>query len=133
LSWIGEKFLDWTDEDPSLDEILSSVTLYWLTETFPRCIYPYRGNSGDSEEPKISKASGKGRDRPYVEKPSGYSFFPKELMPMPRSWVATNCNLVHSGLHTSGGHFAAMEKPDELLSDFEQYVAKAWKAPQGRL
>jgi len=106
LSWIGEKFLDWTDEDPSLDEILSSVTLYWLTETFPRCIYPYRGNSGDSEEPKISKASGKGRDRPYVEKPSGYSFFPKELMPMPRSWVATNCNLVHSGLHTSGGHFA---------------------------
>lgn len=25
-----------------MDEILSSVTLYWLTETFPRSIYPYR-------------------------------------------------------------------------------------------
>lgn len=45
---IGEKFLEWTDEDPSLDEILSSVTLYWLTDTFPRCIYPYRGVSEDS-------------------------------------------------------------------------------------
>jgi hypothetical protein len=51
---IGEKFLDWTDEDPSLDTILESVSLYWLTETFPRCIYPYRGNGGSDETPKIA-------------------------------------------------------------------------------
>lgn len=31
LSWIGEKFLEWTDEDPALDDILESVSLYWLT------------------------------------------------------------------------------------------------------
>lgn len=42
LAWIGEKFLEWTDTDPELDEILDSVTLYWLTETYARCIYPYR-------------------------------------------------------------------------------------------
>jgi hypothetical protein len=39
---IGEKFLDWTDTDPPLDTILEAVTLYWVTETFPRSIYPYR-------------------------------------------------------------------------------------------
>ena len=39
---IGEKFLVWTDVDPSLETILESVSLYWLTETFPRSIYPYR-------------------------------------------------------------------------------------------
>lgn len=39
---IGEKFLEWTDETPSLHEILASVSLYWLTDTFPRAIYPYR-------------------------------------------------------------------------------------------
>jgi hypothetical protein len=39
---IGEKFLDWTDEDPPLDTILESVTLYWVTETLPRALYPYR-------------------------------------------------------------------------------------------
>jgi hypothetical protein len=39
---IGEKFLEWTDETPSLDEILASVSLYWLTDTFPGAIYPYR-------------------------------------------------------------------------------------------
>jgi microsomal epoxide hydrolase len=43
LSWIGEKFLAWSDEDPELEKILESVTLYWLTETFPTSIYPYRG------------------------------------------------------------------------------------------
>jgi len=42
LAWIGEKFLVWSDEDPDLDKILESVTLYWLTETFPTSIYPYR-------------------------------------------------------------------------------------------
>ncbi|KAK5167667.1 uncharacterized protein LTR77_007366 [Saxophila tyrrhenica] len=43
LSWIGEKFLEWSDEDPPMEAILDSVSLYWLTDTFPRCIYPYRG------------------------------------------------------------------------------------------
>jgi microsomal epoxide hydrolase len=47
LSWIGEKFLEWTDEDPQLDEILDSVSLYWLTDTYARCIYPYRTVSLD--------------------------------------------------------------------------------------
>lgn len=39
---IGEKFLDWSDEDPSLDEILTSVTLYHLTDSFATSIYTYR-------------------------------------------------------------------------------------------
>jgi len=33
LSWIGEKFLEWSDEDPALDDILESISLYWLTDT----------------------------------------------------------------------------------------------------
>jgi hypothetical protein len=39
---IGEKFLEWVDDAISPEAILESVTLYWLTETFPRAIYPYR-------------------------------------------------------------------------------------------
>lgn len=41
-SRIGEKYVDWSDEDLSLDTILESVTLYWLTETFPTSIYACR-------------------------------------------------------------------------------------------
>jgi hypothetical protein len=39
---IGEKFQEWTDETPPLKQILDSITLYWFTESFPRCIYVYR-------------------------------------------------------------------------------------------
>ena len=42
LAWIAEKFLTWADKAPSVDTILESVTLYWLTDTFPTSIYTYR-------------------------------------------------------------------------------------------
>lgn len=32
---------------------------------------------------------------PYIEKPLGFSSFPKELTPVPRSWIETTGNLVH--------------------------------------
>jgi hypothetical protein len=31
---------------------------------------------------------------PYLKKPMGYSYFPKEITPTPKSWVETEANLV---------------------------------------
>ena len=44
LAWIGEKFLFWADAEtrPPIDDILDSLTLYWFTQSFARCMYPYR-------------------------------------------------------------------------------------------
>jgi hypothetical protein len=42
LAWIGEKFLEWSDETPSMDTILSELTLYAIASSFPSTIYPYR-------------------------------------------------------------------------------------------
>jgi hypothetical protein len=39
---VGEKFLEWVDDPLAPEDILESVTLYWLTETYPRAIYTYR-------------------------------------------------------------------------------------------
>ncbi|KAK3110831.1 hypothetical protein LTR53_014483 [Teratosphaeriaceae sp. CCFEE 6253] len=116
LAWIGEKFLEWTDDDPPLDQILESVTLYWLTDTFPRCIYPYRELVAKDRPPPS-----------FVDKPSGYSLFPKELVPVPRTWAEGTANIVSYGQHKKGGHFAAMERPADLLADVEEWVPKAWK------
>lgn len=41
-STVGEKFIAWTDETPRLDEILTTISLWWMLETFPKAIYPYR-------------------------------------------------------------------------------------------
>jgi hypothetical protein len=39
---IGEKFIDWSDRQLPIDDVLRSVSFYWLTETYPTSIYPYR-------------------------------------------------------------------------------------------
>lgn len=104
---------------------------------------------GQSPQDCLLTVSQRNPSAAFISKPSGYSFFPKELVPMPRSWVATTCNLVHSNLHSSGGHFAvslnsdprstllirsqAFEKPQELLADFEEYARLAWKQQGGKL
>ncbi|KAL4727120.1 hypothetical protein ACLX1H_006021 [Fusarium chlamydosporum] len=116
LAWIGEKFRDWTDQDPPIDEILTSASLYWLTDTFPTSIYPYRQ--------RFAPGQGGAHNLPEwkVTKPLGYSWFPFELAPIPKAWVEKTGNLVFHRRHESGGHFAALERPDVLLKDFEDFV-----------
>ncbi|KAH7043770.1 Alpha/Beta hydrolase protein [Macrophomina phaseolina] len=116
LAWIGEKFLDWTDEDPPINTILASVSLYWLTDTFPTSVYPYR----EMFAPKAHKSL------PYCDKPTGYSWFPMELAPAPKAWVETTAKVVWHRQHTEGGHFAALEKPYLLLADTEDFVKSVW-------
>ncbi|KAK5102725.1 hypothetical protein LTS08_003525 [Lithohypha guttulata] len=124
LAWIGEKFITWTDTTPSLEQILDSITLYWFTHSFPRCIYPYREFHGSSAGAVYIHSDPKY----HIKQPLGYSWFPQELAPMPVSWVKTTGNLVWSKRHNAGGHFAAMEKPEVLVEDVESFVKQVWKA-----
>ncbi|KAJ0329699.1 hypothetical protein COL922a_012778 [Colletotrichum nupharicola] len=136
---IGEKFLTWTHETPSMDEILASVTLYWLTETFPRGIYPYRqevfddthGSMTDAECRRVIKDGAKRYmfhpdPEYYCEKPMGYSWFPYEIVPVPKAWAATTGNLIWYRPHEKGGHFAAYEQPEALLGDVEDFLKQVW-------
>jgi len=119
LSWIGEKYIEWTDETPSAQDILDSVCLYWMTDTFPRSIYPYIDYFGRGDKSTIF------HDHPdyYVKKPVGFSYFPFELGPVPLAWAKTTGNVVWHRAHKSGGHFAAIEKPEELFQDQEDFIA----------
>ncbi|PVH89426.1 alpha/beta-hydrolase [Cadophora sp. DSE1049] len=112
LAWIGEKFLSWTDDDPSLSTILESVTLYWFTRSFESSIYTYRRQPTE----------------PKVRVPFGFSNLPKELIPVPKSWAETEGNLVFYREHEKGGHFAALEQPKVLLGDIEEFIKQVWKA-----
>jgi microsomal epoxide hydrolase len=120
LAWVGEKFLEWTDDDPDLHTILEDVTLYWLTNCASTCLWPYRqlftpGNIGAHENPEW-----------HIQKPLGFSWFPKEIAPVPKAWVEATGNLVWFRQHDRGGHFAALERPGVLLGDFEEFVEQVW-------
>jgi microsomal epoxide hydrolase len=99
LAWIGEKFQEWTDVTPDLKDIVDSVTLYWLTETFPRCIYPYIDFFGRGDESTVFHP----HPDYYCKKPMGFSYFPMELGPIPIAWAKTTGNLIWWKSHTSVG------------------------------
>jgi len=48
-------------------------------------------------------------------------------MPGIKSVLEKHCNLVTYKQHERGGHFAALEKPDELWADVEEFAGKVWK------
>ncbi|KAF6812970.1 epoxide hydrolase 6 [Colletotrichum plurivorum] len=120
LAWIGEKYLEAVDSRHPLplETILDLVSLYWLTETFPRSIYPYRAlvegltPGGNVPPMPISKTI-----------PLGYSCFPAEISFMPKAWAEKNYpNLKLYRAHEKGGHFAALEQPELFLQDIENFL-----------
>ena len=91
-----------------------------FTDSFPRAIYPYRQFHGGKPEyfhpnPKF-----------HISKPLGYSWHPKEISPYPKNWVAETGNLKWYRGHSEGGHFAAMERPEQFTDDIEDFVRAVW-------
>src|SRR3954453_11045905 len=93
------------------DNIVDNITLYWLAGTgasAARCYWEF----GRAQ----AAAGAAGQAPPPVAVPVGFTNFPGEVFPAPRSWV----ELVFPGLTyfnepAGGGHFAAWEEP-ELFS-----------------
>ncbi|ORY64618.1 epoxide hydrolase [Leucosporidium creatinivorum] len=104
LAWLAEKFRDWVDEELSKDEILETVTVWWLLGTYPKAIYAYSelttGVGGWHRDPAL-----------YLNKPFGFSSFAKEIASAPKVWAAQTGNLVYYNYIEKGGHFAALEQP----------------------
>ncbi|KAJ7815316.1 Alpha/Beta hydrolase protein [Mycena olivaceomarginata] len=107
LAWIGEKLLEWSDENPSMDEILTNVSIYWFTNSISTSFYPYRET--------------------ITRGPDYYKYHQSlEIIPLPESWVKQEANLVFYRQAKSGGHFAALEVPEVLLKDVEDFVEQVW-------
>lgn len=68
---------------------------------------------------------------PKGAKPMGFSSFPKEPAPTPISWAKGqaegNLDLLWWRVHETGGHFPALEQPEVLWEDVEEFVAQVWK------
>src|SRR6266487_1789843 len=93
------------------DNIVDDITLYWLTGTGASAARWY-WEFGRAQ----AAAGAAGQAPPPVAVPVGFTTFPGEVFPSPRSWV----EVVFPGLAyfnevDKGGHFAAWEEP-ELFS-----------------
>jgi len=116
-AWIVEKFHGWTDNDGNpesaigRDEILTNVTLYWVTESIASSTRIYY-------ESRHTPAS---RPVRYVEVPTGVAVFPKEIYFVPRRWAESRYNIVRWTMMPRGGHFAALEEPELLVEDVRAF------------
>lgn len=121
-SYISEKFYSWTDNDGDLfskiniDKMLANITLYWITGCIGASFWPYYIRHRSDWPIDIN--------RPILV-PMGYSEFPKEIFSPPISLAQQFYKDIRFWRsHGSGGHFAAMEKPNELAEDISLFVKK---------
>ena len=112
LAWIYEKLHDWTDAYPwTDDEVLTWVSVYAFSTAGPaaasRIYYEVSHNTELS-----------GKVRGWIGGPKlGVARFREELVLMPKLWNKTMGNLVFESEYEKGGHFAAWERPDAIVSD----------------
>jgi len=125
LAWILEKLHDWTDNYPwTDDEILTWVSVYWFSTAGPaascRIYYEMIHNS------KINQ-NWLTRDelRKYLPGVKiGLSHFPNDIHVMPSVWTRTLGDVVFERDHEKGGHFAAWECPESIVSDLKDMFGR---------
>jgi len=93
------------------DRILDNITLYWLTGT---------GASAAREYWETGQALASGQVPPEVTIPVGFTTFPGEIWPAPRSWVEkVYPTLSYFHEVDRGGHFAAWEEPEVFATEIQ--------------
>ena len=113
LAWIGEKYREFGDPEVDFTHfILTTVSIYYLTRSFPTSALPY-GENTDAYSKRL-----------VITKPYGSSRFAYDILHVPNSWVkARHPKQVFYRRHQRGGHFPSFDAPALLTQDLRDMVA----------
>ena len=120
-AWIVEKMYGWAQCNGYIgnvftkDELLSNVTLYWVTETLHSSLRLYNENS---KNPLITGKNS------YINIPTAIARFAYEEPFPPRKFVERGFNIQQWSEFPAGGHFPAIEKPELLTEDITGFFRK---------
>ncbi len=121
-AWIVEKFHGWSDIRQGFenvytrDQLLTNVMVYLVTRSFNTATWLYRGLFEDFSGAPVPPKT-------RIEKPVGIAKFPIDLIPFPpRSQVEKSFNVVRWTDFKEGGHFAALERPNDLVEDIRTFA-----------
>ena len=114
LAWIAEKFGEWTDPASVIDrdQLLTNVSVYWFTGT---------ANSSARLYAEFARTGGAWGKNERSTVPTGVAQLPYEIFPPIRRFAERDNNIVHWTEFEHGGHFAAMEVPEQLAADVKDF------------
>ncbi|MCI2423581.1 epoxide hydrolase [Saccharopolyspora sp. K220] len=126
LGWIVGVLKEWTDCENSPEEaidrdrILTTVMLYWLTNTAGSAARSFVETPDNAE-----KAAEEGVIDQLVNGtvPHGVAVFPKDILAPVRRFAERINNIVRWTEYDRGGTFAAAEEPDLFVTDVREFFA----------
>ncbi|KQX22634.1 MULTISPECIES: epoxide hydrolase family protein [unclassified Sphingomonas] len=119
-AWLVEKRRTWghtrgeIESRFSKDDMLTTVMLYWVTDSFGTSARYYYEAVHNLWAPSHDR-------RPVVEAPTGIAVFLEELVLQPRRWAERYYNLKQWTIYSEGGHFAAFEEPATVVEDIRRF------------
>jgi pimeloyl-ACP methyl ester carboxylesterase len=122
-AWILEKWRSWADSRGNLDArfsrdfLLTTVTLYWVTQTITSSMRDYVDNDNVRFRIPIGPEV-------FVTVPSGFAVFVNNFVDEgtpPREWAERLYNVRRWTPMPAGGHFAAAEEPELLARDIAAF------------
>ncbi|KAJ7449091.1 Alpha/Beta hydrolase protein [Mycena galericulata] len=109
LAWIAGKVKLWSDPRASTPPsvlnntaILTSISLYYLTDSFLSSVWIYSQNSAATDAPML------------------FSQYEYNTALWPEEYVAQVGNLVSYKVHDFGGHFPGLDNPPSVIEDIRQ-------------
>lgn len=123
-AWILEKWRAWSDSRGDLERrfsrelLLTTVTIYWVTQTITPSIRDYFDNRWFGETL---------RREDIVDVPTGIAVFANQFVDdgtPPREWAERLYDVRRWTPMPTGGHFAAAEEPERLARDIAAFFAE---------
>ena len=117
-AWIVEKYRRWSDCGGDVetrftkDELLTTITIYWITQSINSSTRLYYE--------AFSKPWNLGKNE-KIQVPVAIAAFPSENTVPLREWSERAYNVQHWTDMPAGGHFAALEEPEALVSDIRNF------------
>jgi len=117
-AWIVEKYRTWSDcggdveKSYTKDELLTIVTIYWVTQTISSSTRMYFENQKHLWTMEKDQK---------VPTPAGMAMFPQEISKPPREWGERSYHVRRWTEMARGGHFAALEEPQLLAEEVRAF------------
>ena len=115
-AWILERRRAWGDcrgdveSRFSKDDLVTTMMLYWLTDSFVSSVRFYREAGAHPWRPDHDRM-------PQIEAPTGISLFAPDKGPGDMEWTSSYANRRQQRVHPRGGHFAPAEEPELIVED----------------